>query len=97
VTLIEYTVRLRTSDDHQFIVPVRAGNPEHASRFIEEFYQVRVTDHIVRYKGRALPTWCGKAQRTQEAGPRALGPGRVLDYSQPEQRQVQQPRQRKAG
>jgi hypothetical protein len=78
--LREFSVRLRTTDaaghEYHFIVPVRAGSPEHAEgyarRFIADFYGVTVTDCIVRFKGCSLPTWCRKAQRVDklEAGPR---------------------------
>lgn len=83
MSLREFSVRLRATGidprsrrpcDFHFIVPVRAGTPEragdYATRFVEDFYrraQVAVTDVLVRYKGRALPTWCEKAKRVTEA------------------------------
>lgn len=85
--LREFSVRLRTTNgkrDYHFIVPVRAGTPEQAGgyaiRFIEEFYEVKVTDHIVRYKGRALPTWAEKAQRVVPA--KSGKARRVVKYRQ---------------
>lgn len=67
--LNEYSVRLRTTNDYHFIVPVRAGNPQHAEkyarRFIADFYKVEVAECIVRHKGCALPTWAKKAQRVK--------------------------------
>lgn len=74
--LREFSVRLCTStptnDGYQFIVPVRAGTPEmaerYAKKFIEEFYGVTVKHTIVRYKGRALPTWCS-GQRVKRTAP----------------------------
>lgn len=70
--LREFSVRLCTStptdDGYQFIVPVRAGTPDQAERyaikFIEGFYGVEIKHSIVRYRGRALPTWCSE-QKTK--------------------------------
>lgn len=74
--LKEFSVRLCTStptdDGYQFIVPVRAGTPDQAERyarkFIEREYEVEVKHTIVRYRGRALPTWCSE-QKTKRTAP----------------------------
>lgn len=67
--LKDYSVRLMTEDDYHFIVPVRAGDSHmagvYAVRFIQQIYKVLVVNHIVRFKGHALPTWCKKAKRLE--------------------------------